>query len=56
MRAESARLLLDKIKIAVLKGNIGEIGVLVGVEGKVRGVDSRGLNGDPVKIGQKCAR
>ena len=56
MRTESARLLLDKIKIAVLKGNIGEIGVLAGVEGKVRGVDSWGLNGDPIKIGQEYAR
>jgi len=56
MRTESARLLLDKIQIAVLKGNIGEIGVLAGVEGKVRGVDSWGLNGDPIKIGQEYAR
>ena len=56
MRTESARLLLDNIKIAVLKGNIGEIGVLAGVEGKVRGVYSWGLNGDPIKIGQEFAR
>ena len=56
MRTESARLLLDKIQIAVLKGNIGEIGVLAGVEGKVRGVDSWGLNGDPIKIGKEYAR
>jgi len=56
MRTESARLLLDKIQIAVLKGNIGEIGVLAGVEGKVRGVDSWGLNGDPIKIGQEYAQ
>ena len=56
MRTESARLLLDNIKIAVLKGNIGEISMLAGAEGKVRGVDSWGLNGDPVKIGQEYAR
>jgi hydroxyethylthiazole kinase len=56
MRTESARLLIDKIKIAILKGNIGEISVLAGVEGKVRGVDSWGFNGDPTKIAQEYAQ
>ncbi len=56
MRTESARLLLDELEIAVLKGNAGEIGVIAGAEGRVRGVDSHGLEGDPVAIARELAR
>ena len=41
--------LLNELKISVVKGNAGEIGALAGVGGKVRGVDSEGLDGDPVE-------
>jgi len=39
--------LLKEIKISVIKGNAGEIGALAGAGGKVRGVDSEGMTGDP---------
>ncbi|MDD1690385.1 MAG: hydroxyethylthiazole kinase [Methanoregula sp.] len=55
-RTKTARRLLDKLDIAVLKGNAGEIGVLAGAEAKVRGVDSHGLSGDPVTIAQEYAQ
>jgi len=55
-RTKTARRLLDRLDIAVLKGNAGEIGVLAGAEAKVRGVDSHGLSGDPVTIAQEYAQ
>jgi hydroxyethylthiazole kinase len=55
-RTRTAERLLDELEISVLKGNAGEIGVLAGAEGKVRGVDSHGLAGDPVRIAKDYAR
>jgi len=54
-RTETARRLLDELEITILKGNAGEIGVLAGADGKVRGVDSGGLSGDPVAIAKAFA-
>ncbi|MGD0079878.1 MAG: hydroxyethylthiazole kinase [Methanoregula sp.] len=56
MRTACARRLLDELEIAVLKGNAGEIGVIAGAEGRVRGVDSHGLEGDPVAVAKGLAR
>jgi hydroxyethylthiazole kinase len=58
-RTETVQRLLDELKISILKGNAGEIGVLAGAGGKVRGVDSHGLAGDVVSIAKdyaKCAK
>jgi len=55
-RTKTAERLLDELKISILKGNAGEIGVLAGAGGKVRGVDSHGLAGDPVVIAKDFAR
>ena len=54
-RTDTARRLLDELEITILKGNAGEIGVLAGADGKVRGVDSAGLSGDPVAIAKAFA-
>ena len=54
-RTETARRLLNELEITILKGNAGEIGVLAGADGKVRGVDSAGLSGDPVAIAKAFA-
>jgi hydroxyethylthiazole kinase len=54
-RTSTALRLLDELKITILKGNPGEIGVLAGAEACVRGVDSGGITGDPVKIARKFA-
>jgi len=56
MRTEAARTLLKELRIAVLKGNAGEIGVLAGTGGDVRGVDSHGIAGDAVAVAQEYAR
>jgi hydroxyethylthiazole kinase len=39
-RTETAKRIIDEIKIDVLRGNAGEISVLIGAGGKVRGVES----------------
>ena len=54
-RTESVVRLLDKLEITILKGNAGEIGILAGAEAHVRGVDSCGINGDPVQIARDFA-
>jgi hydroxyethylthiazole kinase len=56
LRTESAKRLLDELQISILKGNAGEIGVLAGAKGKVRGVDSHGLEGDPIGIARDFAK
>jgi hydroxyethylthiazole kinase len=56
MRTEACHRLLAELDIAVLKGNAGEIGVLAGAGGEVRGVDSAGLAGDPAAVAAACAR
>ncbi|MDR0198392.1 MAG: hydroxyethylthiazole kinase [Methanomassiliicoccaceae archaeon] len=49
-RTDAVRKILDNVRISVLKGNAGEIGALAGAGGKVRGVDSGGLDGDPAEV------
>lgn len=56
LRTKAVLRILKEVKVAVLKGNAGEIGVLAGAGGKVRGVDSCGLAGDPVETAKACAR
>lgn len=54
-RTDTVKRLLDELEITVLKGNAGEIGVVAGVEATVRGVDSRGMTGDPVTVARTLA-
>lgn len=56
LRTRSVQLLLERLEIAVLKGNAGEIGVVAGSGGHVRGVDSGGVTGDPVAVARDYAR
>ncbi len=48
--------LLDGLKIAVLKGNAGEIGTIAGIDACTRGVDSGGFAGDPAEVVRTLAR
>jgi hydroxyethylthiazole kinase len=56
MRTGAALTLIDRLDIAVLKGNAGEIGALAGAGGKVRGVDSQGAGGDAIAIARAFAK
>lgn len=53
LRTRSAEELLDLLPVAVLRGNRGEIGALVG-GGRMRGVDAVGEE-DPLQVAQEAA-
>jgi hydroxyethylthiazole kinase len=55
-RTDSAKRLLDELEIAVVRGNVGEVATLVGVEAEVRGVESMGGAGNPAKLAREAAR
>jgi hydroxyethylthiazole kinase len=54
-RSETARGLLAELRVAVLRGNAGEIATLVGVEAEVRGVESIAAGGDAAELARKAA-
>jgi hydroxyethylthiazole kinase len=56
LRTDSAARLLAELKVAIVRGNAGEIGVVAGVGGEVRGVESMGAKGDLVEVGRRLAR
>lgn len=55
-RTETIRRLLRELKIALVRGNAGEIGVLAGVGGKVKGVESVGGPEDVAGMAGQAAR
>ena len=55
-RTEAAHRLMDQLDISIIKGNAGEIGVLAGTGGVVRGVDSGGVTGATPVIVRELAR
>jgi hydroxyethylthiazole kinase len=55
-RTDTARRILDDVEVAVLRGNAGEVGTLVGVEAEVRGVESMTTAGDPAELSRAAAR
>lgn len=55
-RTETVRRLLDGVKVAVLRGNRGEVATLVGVEAEVRGVESIGAGSDPADLARTAGR
>ena len=46
LRLNSARRLLEELKLAVVRGNAAEIGILAGRGGEIKGVESLGATGD----------
>jgi hydroxyethylthiazole kinase len=55
-RTDTARRLLDEVKVTALRGNQGEIATLVGVAAEVRGVESIGVGGEPADLARAAAR
>ena len=55
-RTHTARLLLEQVDVAVLRGNAGEVATLVGLDAEVRGVESIGREDDPGGLAQTAAR
>jgi hydroxyethylthiazole kinase len=55
-RTQTAKRILDEVRIAVLRGNQGEIATLVGVAAEVRGVESIGTGAEPAELARIAAR
>ncbi|HEY2937406.1 MAG TPA: hydroxyethylthiazole kinase [Gaiellaceae bacterium] len=55
-RTETARRILDEVRVTVLRGNAGEVATLVGVAAEVRGVESIGAGGDPFELAREAGR
>jgi len=55
-RTETARRILDEVRVTVLRGNAGEVATLVGVAAEVRGVESIGAVGDPLELALEAGR
>jgi hydroxyethylthiazole kinase len=55
-RTETAQRILSEVRVAVLRGNAGEVATLVGVAAEVRGVESIGAGGDPADLALEAAR
>ena len=55
-RTDTTKRLLDELRIAVVRGNAGEVATLVGLEAEVRGVESIGGAGNPAELAREAAR
>jgi hydroxyethylthiazole kinase len=56
MRTRGIRRILHEVRTDIIRGNAGEIGILSGMGGKVRGVDSVEAAGDPAEVASHMAR
>jgi hydroxyethylthiazole kinase len=55
-RTDTAKRVLDEVRVSVLRGNPGEVATLVGVAAEVRGVESIAAGGDPADLALDAAR
>jgi hydroxyethylthiazole kinase len=55
-RTDTAKRILGDVRVAVLRGNAGEVATLVGVEAEVRGVESMGVGGEAGELARAAAR
>ncbi len=53
-RTETAKLLLDEVRVAVLRGNAGEVATLLGVAAEVRGVESIDAGDDAAALARSA--
>ncbi len=55
-RTESALRLLDRISIAIIRGNFAELATLAGYRADISGVESVGTSADPAEVAKACAQ
>jgi hydroxyethylthiazole kinase len=55
-RTDTARRILDEVKVTVLRANQGEMATLVGVQAEVRGVESGAVGAEPADLARVAAR
>src|SRR4029079_3604097 len=55
-RTETARRILDEVRVAVLRGNPGEVATLVGAEAEARGGESIAAALEPAELAREAGR
>jgi hydroxyethylthiazole kinase len=55
-RTDTARRILDQVRVTVLRGNAGEVATLVGTNAEVRGVESMSIGLEPAALARQAAR
>ena len=55
LRTDKAMEIMDAVHVDVIKGNAGEIATVAGGAAEVKGVESMGVEGDPVVIAKQLA-
>lgn len=55
LRTEASKRLLQDVKIAIVRGNAGEVATLAGIASEVKGVESIGASATPQEIARKFA-
>ena len=55
LRTDSALILLEELKIAIVRGNLAEVAILAGYEAKIRGVESVGVEADSEIVARKMS-
>jgi hydroxyethylthiazole kinase len=55
-RTETARRILAEVRVTVLRGNVGEVATLVGVEAEVRGVESIDAGGGADELAARAGQ
>jgi hydroxyethylthiazole kinase len=55
-RTDTARRILDEVRVTVLRGNAGEVATLVGADAEVRGVESIGAGLEPADLAREAGR
>ena len=55
-RTDTARRILDEVRVTVLRGNAGEVATLVGAEAEVRGVESIASGLEPAELAREAGR
>lgn len=56
LRTESATRLLHELSIAIVRGNLAEVGVLAGFKATISGVESVGVAAEPANVAKELAR
>ena len=55
LRTETAKRILDRVDVAVVRGNVAETAVLAGVEAEIRGVESLGAAAEGAELAARAA-
>jgi hydroxyethylthiazole kinase len=55
-RTDTARRILEEVRVTVLRGNAGEVATLVGAEAEVRGVESIATGLEPAELAREAGR